>query len=123
MIAEGNRKPRAALGLRGEELAASYLEQQGYRVLARNVRVGRCELDVVAARGRTVVFCEVRARASNALIEPVESIDSAKVARVRRAAAQWLSAQGARFDQVRFDAASVLIDDAGPRLTYFEDAF
>jgi putative endonuclease len=116
-------KPHAALGLRGEELAASYLEQQGYRILARNVRVGRCELDVIAARGRTVVFCEVRARASDALIEPVESIDRAKVAHVRRAAAQWLTSQVTRFEQVRFDAASVVLSGNEPRLTYFEDAF
>jgi putative endonuclease len=116
-------KPRAALGLRGEELAASHLEQQGYRILARNVRVGRCELDVIATRGRTVVFCEVRTRASDALIEPVESIDPAKVARVRRAAAQWLAGQTARYEQVRFDAASVLLNDDAPRFTYFEDAF
>jgi putative endonuclease len=114
---------RSQLGLRAEALAASHLEQLGYQIVARNVRVGRCELDVIASRGRTVVFCEVRARSSDALIEPAESIDRAKIARIRRAAAQWLAAQGARFDQIRFDAASVLWAEPAPRLTYFEDAF
>ena len=113
---------RQQLGLRGEELAAAHLIQHGFQIVARNVRVGRCELDLIAARGRTVVFCEVRARSSAALIEPVESIDRAKVARVRRAAAQWLAAQAARYEQIRFDAASVLLSEP-PRLTYFEDAF
>ena len=113
---------RRQAGLRGEELAAAHLIEGGFQILARNVRVGRCELDLIAVRGRTVVFCEVRARSSAALIEPVESIDRAKVARVRRAAAQWLAAQGARFEQIRFDAASVLLSEP-PRLTYFEDAF
>jgi putative endonuclease len=114
---------RSQLGTRAEALAASHLEQLGYHIVARNVRVGRCELDVIATRDSTVVFCEVRARSSDALIEPAESIDRAKVARIRRAAAQWLAGQDAHFRQIRFDAASVLWAEPSPRLTYFEDAF
>jgi putative endonuclease len=113
---------RQRLGQRGEELAALHLIELGFEIVARNARVGRCELDLIATRGRLVVFCEVRARSSALLIEPVESIDPAKIARVRRAAAQWLAAQGARFEQIRFDAASVVMSEP-PRLTYFEAAF
>lgn len=113
---------RRQLGLRGEQLAAEHLANQGFQIVARNVRVGRDELDLIATRARMVVFCEVRARASAALLEPAESIDRAKVGRIRRAAAQWLATQGARYEQIRFDAASVVMSEP-PRLTYFEDAF
>ena len=114
---------RHELGRLAEEAVAQHLEQLGYQLIARNVRVGRLELDVIAARGRTIVFCEVRARSSDAVMDPAESIDRAKVAKVRRAAAEWLRAQEVHFQEIRFDAASVLLADGTPRIQYFEAAF
>jgi putative endonuclease len=114
---------RHGTGTRGEQLVVAQLESQGYEILARNARVGRLELDIVAARAGLVVFCEVRTRRSNALIEPVESIDRAKIGRLRRAAAQWLQGQALHFSEIRFDAASVVLDGPAPLISYFEDAF
>jgi putative endonuclease len=110
-------------GCIGEGLVAARLEAAGYRILARNVRVGRSEIDIVACRAQLVVFCEVRTRSSDALIEPAESIDRAKIGRIRAAAASWLGAQILRFSEIRFDAASVVLGTAEPRITYYEEAF
>lgn len=115
--------PRQLTATRGEDLVAARLAAQGFQVLARNARVGRLELDIVAARGGLVVFCEVRTRTISALLEPVETIDRAKVARVRRAAAQWLAAQQLHFAEIRFDAASVVLAGPEPVITYYEEAF
>ena len=114
---------RQARGESGEALVAAKLQAAGYHILARNARVGRAEIDIIASRGSLVVFCEVRTRSSSALIEPAESIDRAKVSRVRRAAAGWLEAQGLRFSEIRFDAASVVLELPEPRITYYEEAF
>lgn len=114
---------RKACGESGEALVARKLEADGYRILARNARVGRAEIDIIASRGSVVVFCEVRTRSSSALIDPAESIDRAKIARVRKAAAGWLAEQRLRFSEIRFDAASVVLESAEPRITYFEEAF
>lgn len=114
---------RREAGILGEQLVARRLETQGFRVLACNARVGRLELDVIAAQGKLVVFCEVRTRRSRDFVAPVETIDRAKVARVRKAAGQWLAAQRLQFDEIRFDAASVLLDRAEPEIDYFEAAF
>lgn len=114
---------RRTLGARGEALVADRLRGAGFELLARNVRSGRLELDIVAARDDLVVFCEVRTLTSNALYEPAESVRAAKVGRVRRAAAQWLAAQDRHFRQVRFDVASVVVGAGEPMITYYEDAF
>ncbi len=114
---------RQSTGTRGEQLVVDKLRGQGFDVLARNARVGRLELDIVAARAGLVVFCEVRTLFSNALYEPAESIDRAKVGRIRRAAAQWLAAQRLSFSEIRFDAASVVLAGPEPVISYFEDAF
>lgn len=114
---------RAELGQRAEQLASQHLESQGFEVLARNVRVGRLELDVIARRGRLMVFCEVRSRRSDRLMTPAQSIDAAKVARIRQAAAQWLRDNRPHHAEVRFDVASVVFDCPGGRLNYLEGAF
>lgn len=114
---------RAELGARAEALVAERLERAGFAVLARNARVGRLEIDVIARSGRLVVFCEVRARASDRFMSPAESIDRAKQGRVRRAAAAWLRAARLGDVDVRFDAASVVFDTPAGRIEYYENAF
>ena len=114
---------RAALAQRAEALVAAHLEQHGFRVTGRNVRVGRLEIDIIARRHDLVVFCEVRGRSSDAFMAPAASIDARKVERIRRAAATWL--RGARLGpvDVRFDAAAVVFDQLEPRIDYYEGAF
>src|SRR5688500_16961816 len=100
---------RRETGIRGEELVATYLERQGFEVVARNARVGRLELDVIARRGSLLVFCEVRSRTSSAFIDPILTIDRTKVRNLRKAAVLWLRANGVYAEELRFDAASVVM--------------
>ena len=65
---------RKALGAFGEDKAAAWYERNGYRVVARNWRCRDGELDIVARRGSTVVFCEVKTRASAAFGVPAEAV-------------------------------------------------
>jgi len=117
------RDGRAALGARGEALVAAHLEQLGFAIVARNVRVGRLELDLVARRGQLLVVCEVRTRSSRDFVDPIATIDHNKVDRIRRAARTWIFGQRVPHHEIRFDAASVVLSDAGDDLTYYEAAF
>src|SRR5262245_3664808 len=117
------RPARARLGSRAEQMACDHLVGQGFEIVARNVRVGRLELDVIARRGRMLVFCEVRSRTSDRVMTPAQSLDATKVARVRRAAAQWLRTTNCNANEIRFDVASVLFNAPEPHLNYLEGAF
>lgn len=117
------RDARATLGRRAEDLACAHLVEAGFAIVGRNVRVGRLELDVIGRRGRLVVFCEVRARSSDRIMTPAQSIDRRKIAHVRQAATLWLRGAKQGAVQVRFDVASVLFDVEGGRLNYLEGAF
>ena len=116
-------RTRGETGRDAEALVAAKLASQGFAILGRNVRIGRLELDVIARRGGLVVICEVRSRRSAGIAEPWQTIDRAKIARIRRATAQWLGQNQLGGVAVRFDAASVVFDRDPPRIDYFEEAF
>ena len=103
-----------------ERRAARWYRLRGYRILDTNCWLAGAELDVVARRGRVVVFCEVKSKRGAEFGDPLEMVDARKVARVRRAATSWL-ARHSELDglDVRFD---VLAERAG-RLQHVADAF
>ena len=110
---------RRSIGQKGEDLAAAYLEQMGWRVVDRNWRYRRVgEIDIVAvepSRGRgTLVFCEVKSRTGTGYGEPLESITRAKLQRLHRLACMWMSTHEMGYDQVRIDAIGILAPQGGP---------
>ena len=109
-----------AIGTRAERRAVWHYRLRGYRVLATNVWVGGYELDLVLRRGRTIVFCEVKAKHGADLGDPLEMVTPEKVRRLRQAAEAWLAASpDASSFAVRFDVAA---ERAG-NLQVLADAF
>jgi putative endonuclease len=98
---------RAQRGRAGEDAAAALLEAHGYRIVGRNVRLPGGEVDIIARDGDTVVFVEVKARASAAYGSAVRAVDARKRATLRALASDWLQVAAprakARFDVVTFD--------------------
>lgn len=105
------------IGAAGEEIAARHLVAQGLQVLARNFRVKGGEIDIVCRDGATVVFVEVRQRASAGFGGAAYSITPAKQKRLILVARHWLARHGDC--DCRFDC--VLID--GGKLEWIRHAF
>jgi putative endonuclease len=117
---------RLDLGARGEELAARWYVAQGYAVLDRNWRCREGELDLVLGRAGTVVFCEVKTRASAAFGLPAEAVTALKQQRLRRLAMRWLAERpaGSGWADLRFDVACVTArPGVQPELEVIEAAF
>ncbi len=115
--------PRRALGAEGEARAARYLEARGYRILARNARAGGVELDLVAERGRHVVFVEVKTRRGRRAGLPEEAVDARKRARLARGAAAWLREAHHRAAHVRFDVIACERTAGGWTIRHLAGAF
>lgn len=111
--------PRQILGAAGEDLAAAWYEERGYRVVARNWRCRQGELDLVARTARVVIFCEVKTRSSLAFGSPFEAVTPTKRRRLRALATAWLAETGTRAPEIRFDVAGVV----GGRIEVMEAAF
>lgn len=80
---------KQTLGRAGEQLAVHYLENEGFRVIARNWRHQFGELDIVALDAETIVAIEVKTRSSTDFGHPFESITTEKVQRLRRLLISW----------------------------------
>jgi len=110
-------------GAAGEQAAAERYVAGGYRVLARNWRCPLGELDLILARGSTVVICEVKARRSDALGGPHEAVTHTKRRKLRVLAEAYLLSAGLDPAEIRFDVASVAVGRGGPDVHVFEHAF
>jgi putative endonuclease len=99
---------RQQLGRYGEAVAAKYLELKGWQILDRNWRCRAGELDLVAAPDPdTIVFVEVKTRRSQTCGSGAEAVTPAKLARLRRLAAAWLSQHELHAGDIRIDVVSV----------------
>jgi putative endonuclease len=101
---------RQLLGMVGERLAAEELTRRGYAILATRYRTDRGEIDLVCEHDGTLVFVEVRARASGEFGTAAESVTDQKKRRVARMAAEYLLHEAVadvpcRIDVVTIDAA------------------
>jgi putative endonuclease len=112
------------LGDRGERLAAEHLERAGWTILARNFRIGRREVDLVARRGEVVAFVEVKTRAGLGYGYPLEAITPKKRREIQVVAQCWVDRHGRAGDEYRYDAIAVLLPTGGaPQIDHVEDAW
>lgn len=112
-MATNDKTGRIALGRRGEQLAADYLTERGFRLIDRNWRCRAGEIDLVLVDDRqdrgTVVFCEVKTRSGLGYGNPLEAITIEKAMRLRQLAGHWLADTGQYVDDVRIDAVGVIL--------------
>lgn len=116
--------PRS-LGELGERAAARYLEARGFTIVARSHRDKLSEIDLIAVEGRTVVFVEVKTRASTDHGRPEEAVDRDKQQRLTRAALAFLKKKGLLKHAARFDVVAIVWPDdkSPPAITHFRNAF
>ena len=119
----------AEIGRRGEDVAVAHLEAKGYRVLDRNYRFGREEVDVVAFQptpnddGGMIVFVEVKARSGDGFGPPEAAVDAPKQKAILRVAEAYLHERRLIPSPTRFDVVAVRFGRGEPDVTHFENAF
>jgi len=118
------RRPRKSFGQRGEDAAARALRKAGYRILERNVRIGRREIDIIAQDGDTIAFTEVKTRRPGQAAAPEDSIGPTKRRHIESVARQYIARQDNPEQYYRFDVVSVVMPETGkPQTTIYRDAF
>ncbi len=114
-------------GKAGEDYTAGWLTRQGYEILDRNWHCPWGEVDLIARKGETAAFVEVKARRPGAMVSPLEAVDRRKQQRLIKTAQAWLAQNGGDL-QPRMDVAAVTVtEEEGRQLIsgfdYYEGAF
>lgn len=113
-----------ALGKSGEKIALRYLEDKKYRILARNFRLFRGEIDIIALDRKILVFVEVKTRKSTDFGLPEESVTSSKQEQIKKIAQGFLTKNNLNETECRFDVVSLIFDEGkGFSVRHIQNAF
>jgi putative endonuclease len=116
-----NPKHNQQFGQLGEDIAAGYLERKGYKILKRNYRFGKVELDIVCEYKGEVVFVEVKTRTSDVMAYPERAVGKSKQRNIRLAAEEFMEEHNLRCS-ARFDILAVVKGEKF-EIEHIEDAF
>ncbi len=116
---------RLQLGRWGEEQAVAYLKRCGMKIMDRNYRCPRGEIDIIARHRNWLVFAEVKTRRSDRFGSPQEAVGRHKQRQIVRAAQWYLQQHDIGKLQPRFDVLAVLWQswNAAGDISHIEDAF
>ena len=116
--------PHIAAGRCGEDLAHRFLQAQRYTIVARNYRPrsGSGEIDLIARDGDTLVFVEVKTRATEEFGTPDRAVDAQKLRAVERAAREYARRANVEWKLTRFDVVNVILEQP-PKISLIKDAF
>lgn len=123
-------KARKRVGQGGEDLAARYLQDKGYRILERNYRFQRAEVDLVCFQpaknytdGGELVFVEVKTRSSHTYGVPETAVDISKQKNLRKAALAYLYEHRMEGAYCRFDVLAISRTSSQVDIHHIENAF
>lgn len=108
------------IGRLGENLAATFLEERGWEIVARNYRYKKAEIDLIIRRDDWTIFVEVKTRSSTAFGQPEEFVDDYKARLIFDAAEEYIFSTN-WLGKVRFDVVSITLTTP-PEIVLFEDA-
>lgn len=125
MTRQLTQRDKGERGKRAESAVARRLWWEGYRILERNYATRGGEVDIVARKGETMVFVEVRAKAEGSAIAPKDTVGYGKQRRIHAAASAYLKANRLTDVSVRYDIAEVWLDEQGKpkQIEIIEGAF
>lgn len=110
-------------GKRAEDLAVEYLKKNGYKILVRNFRFKKNEIDIIAEKDHLIVVVEVKARSTDFFILPQEAVTKTKIKSIV-SAANYFMEEFNKNQEVRFDIMSVLADEKrNLNIEHIENAF
>ncbi len=112
------------LGKAGEDAAARHIQKNGMKLLARNYRAGKGEIDLIALDSDTLVFIEVKTRTGTAYGTAAEAVGYRKQQMIIRTAQYFIAQRKLHECAVRFDVAEVYSEEENEyRVQYIRDAF
>jgi len=109
-------------GKEGEQIAVEFLAANAFKILERNWRFKKSEIDIIATDGNEIVFVEVKTRHENYLVEPELAVSLKQQRSIIKAANQYIISREIDME-ARFDIISVIISSQGENISHLKGAF
>ena len=110
------------LGNIGEEMAVEFLLKKGYKIVSRNFKFQKAEVDIIARKGNTLAIIEVKTRSTPDFGDPQEFVKAKQIMNLVKAVDHFVTDHDLDVE-VRFDIVAIIKNKAGTRLEHLEDAF
>ena len=110
------------LGILGEGIARDFLIEKGYRIIERNFRFKKLELDIIAQYGNKIIVVEVKTRQSSYLTDPRELVSRSKQKGIVKAANFYIQENQIDLD-CQFDVIVIIFNQKRKQIKHIEDAF
>jgi len=104
-------------------MAVDFLKENNYRIIERNYKAEKYEIDIIALKEGILVFVEVKTRATDQFGEPEESVGYQKENHIATAAEYFMERFEEDFTDVRYDIISIILNDTFSRIKHIEEAF
>ena len=114
--------PSYAFGIEGEDMAADNLSSSGYVIQERRFRIHSIEIDIIASKGKELVFVEVKTRSSDFFASPESAVNVKKQKRMILAADYYVRERGIDAE-IRFDIVSVVRNRDTEHISHIKNAF
>jgi len=116
-------KPHITTGKTGEDMAIQFVEKRSYQVLERNWRFSKSEVDIIASRGKTLHFFEVKTRRGKQQLLPEASVNTKKMNKLKEAATAYLF-DHPEWKYIQFDILAITLFKTGePEIFLIEDVY
>jgi len=110
------------LGKKGESIAITFLESNGYVILEKNWRFGQAEADVICKKGKELIFVEVKTRGTDKFGYPEKAVTKQKQSQYRYLAEAYIQKNKINMD-IRFDIIAIVTKVPEPEVVHIKDAF
>lgn len=110
------------LGKKGEQLAVDFLQKKGYKILERNYRYQKAEIDIIARLNDTLCAVEVKTRSTPDFGNPQDFVKPKQIQQLVKAIDFYVIENDLDVE-VRFDIVAIIKNKLGSKIEFFENAF
>ena len=110
------------LGKKGEDLAIDFLLKKGYKIVTRNFRYQKAEVDIIARKGNILAVIEVKTRSTPDFGNPQDFVKGRQIQRLVKAVDYFVNEHQLNVE-VRFDIIAIIKNKAGTKIEHLENAF
>ncbi len=110
------------LGQEGENIAINFLNEKGYKILTRNYRFKKNEIDIICEYDNQLIIIEVKTRQTATTGEPYKAVTKSKQRQIIKVANKYIEETNCSLE-VRLDIISIVLNQYGTTIEHIEDAF